>query len=264
MALAWYKWHHRAFAADTAHLPLEVRGAYRELLDWANTQDSPIPDGTHYAIARCVTVTERHSADRALREFFHQVEGGGWVNDRAERERPIREAKSQSAEKAALAAAKKRWMRNPCATETDSHEEMDANRSSKTMQTLDIRHKTSTNTPLPPFENGEQKLREIAYAYPTCTIKDIDPVPSAWFDPIVDSITADGFEAVLAGVKRYALAVKAGRPAKNLPAFFRERLYRTEDWGHDGSGKKDNSSSVIDAFVRGVPRNEGTDGARGT
>ena len=90
----------------TAHLSLDEKGAYGELLDFCYVQEQPLPldSDSIYRLAGATNARERAAVDRVLRDFFI-ADDAGFHNPRALQE--IEKRKQFSAQQSELAL--RRW-----------------------------------------------------------------------------------------------------------------------------------------------------------
>lgn len=71
--------------AKTGGLTLAEFGAYDRLLDHYYSTEQPVPAKEVYRICRAMSASERAAVDEVLSRFF-VLEGGGWVQDKAEQQ----------------------------------------------------------------------------------------------------------------------------------------------------------------------------------
>lgn len=81
----YYERHLGDYAKDTAHLTMLEHGAYSLLLDRYYGTEQGIPEDQAHRIARARSREEKQAVDTVLQEFFI-LEGGIWINNRAEEE----------------------------------------------------------------------------------------------------------------------------------------------------------------------------------
>jgi uncharacterized protein YdaU (DUF1376 family) len=81
----YYSRYPAHYLAATLHLSMEQDGAYNRLMDWAYSNETPIPDDKKYIIARAQNSREKRAINDVLSEFFLLTESG-WVQRRIEAE----------------------------------------------------------------------------------------------------------------------------------------------------------------------------------
>ena len=104
----YYPRHIGDYAKDTGHLTLLEHGVYTVLLDWAYSQEKPLPDDftTICRLCRATTGKEKAAVRRVVDEFF-PLKDGGRSNNRANLE--IFAFNIKSAKNAASATS--RWQK---------------------------------------------------------------------------------------------------------------------------------------------------------
>lgn len=103
-----YQHHIGDYSSHTAHLsPLEDI-AYRRMLDLYYLHERPF-NGRSTDVARLIRMgTHQAEVEVVLKEFFRDVDGVGWVNDRAEEEIEAYKSRRDSAVKAGKVSGKVR------------------------------------------------------------------------------------------------------------------------------------------------------------
>jgi len=81
----YYSRYPAHYLAATLHLSMEQDGAYNRLMDWAYSNEAPIPDEKKYIIGRAQNSREKRAINDVLSEFF-LLEKDGWVQKRIQTE----------------------------------------------------------------------------------------------------------------------------------------------------------------------------------
>lgn len=104
----YYPFHIGDYASHTRGLSLYEDLAYRRLLDEYYLHERPLNDCST-TVARQIGMRDHQDAvDFVLRTFFEQLDGGGWINRRADQEIIKFHSKQDAAAKAGRASAKRR------------------------------------------------------------------------------------------------------------------------------------------------------------
>ncbi len=160
MPIFCYQHHISDWRRDTAHLSLEQRGAYRELLDWFYFTDGNLPADMQ-SVCRLLgvqTQSERKAVAEVIRQFF--IESNGLLSQkRCESEIAKIKNKSAAASEAAKIKALK-YKERHSADAKRTHSERYANHESRTMNqepiTKDNPNGLSEKPPLPPQDDFEK------------------------------------------------------------------------------------------------------------
>lgn len=94
----YYQHNIADYRKDTTHLSMLEHGAYRQLLDWAYLEQSPIPKETKVVFRRLRAITdeEQKAVLNCLNEFFSLTDDG-YIQGRVSSEITAYEAKSSTA-----------------------------------------------------------------------------------------------------------------------------------------------------------------------
>jgi uncharacterized protein YdaU (DUF1376 family) len=197
----YYKFNIGDYASHTRHLsPIEDL-AYRRLLDIAYTTEKPIPNDLR-EISRIINLREyQQEITDVLKEFWHLVDGEGWINNRVLKEIELTGEKSDKAAQ----SAKVRWdaiknakaMRQRCEGNTNaSKSDANASKSDATHYPLPI-----TQDPLPKIKNISALALLIELEVPEQIAKDWLAVRKAKRAPLTQTALNDlKIEAGKAGI----------------------------------------------------------------
>ena len=103
----YYQFNIGDYASHTSHLDPIEDIAYRRMLDWLYTHETPLPLDVQ-EIARFIRMRDHASAIRdVVNEFFEKTENG-WVSSRVQREIAHYKSKIEQASRAGKASAERR------------------------------------------------------------------------------------------------------------------------------------------------------------